>query len=153
MVYDYDDSSDIPELSHFVDELVEEMLCSALYRHNSQRKFNMLKLPLIMAPCLLRKQINNENLKKTIMEKQFDYDVDTFREFENMVSTGMLKMNQIHMLSVPELKSIGEKLNLMNGNKTVELLKIDLINLSNMLIGGQVLYNLISQGTSSSYFL
>ena len=64
------------------------------------------------------------------MEKQFDYDVDTFREFENMVSTGMLKMNQIHMLTVPELKSIGEKLNLMHGKKTVELLKIDMINLS-----------------------
>ena len=138
MIYDYDDSSRIPSLSEFVDEAVEEMLCTALYRHSSHKKYNMLKLPLIMAPCLLREQINNEHLKKTIMEKQFDYSAETFREFENMVSSGTLKINEIHTMSIQDLKQMGELLNLMHGKKTAELLKIDLINLSNILIGGQV---------------
>ena len=37
MVYDYDDNSDIPDLDRFTEELIEELLCSALFQHKSEK--------------------------------------------------------------------------------------------------------------------
>ena len=138
MVYDYDDTSDIPELLKFTDELIEEVLCSALFQYKSEKTYNMLKLPLLMPSYLLRKQVNNERLKQTIMEKQYEYKDETIEMFQDMVQTKEVRINGIKDLSVKQLGILGEKLNLANNKKTGEMIKIDLINLSNIFLGGQV---------------
>ena len=38
MVFDYDDDeSEIPDLPQFTDDLIEEVLCSALFQHKSEK--------------------------------------------------------------------------------------------------------------------
>ena len=145
MKFDYDDASDIPDLSVFTDELIEEVLCSALFQHKSEKKFNLLKLPLLMAPKLLRKQMNNEKLKRTIMEKQYEYKDETIEKFQDMVQKKEIKINGIKDLGVKELGLLAEQLDLMHGQKTNEMIKIDLINLTNIFLGGQVMIMISSE--------
>ena len=38
MVYNYEDESEISDLSQFTDELIEEVLCSALFQHKSEKE-------------------------------------------------------------------------------------------------------------------
>ena len=74
MEYNYeDDLKDIPDIQDFKEELVEDLLKSAFFQHKSGKKYNMLTLPIIAAPGLIRKQVNNDILKKTIIEKAFTY--------------------------------------------------------------------------------
>ena len=85
MEYNYDDLSEIPDLSKFKDDLIEDLLSTALFQHKSDRKYNMLSIPLLMAPCLLSKQVNNEKMKQTIMEKEYSFTEETLQKFQEMV--------------------------------------------------------------------
>ena len=69
MIYDYEDSSDIPDLQIFKEGLIEDLLKSSFYQHPMDRQYNMLKLPIIAPPIILRQQINNDDQKQTLMEK------------------------------------------------------------------------------------
>ena len=77
MEYDYEDSSEVPDIQSFKEELVEELLKSVFFQHKSDRKYNMLKLPIISAPSLIQKQVNNDAKKETLMEKEFSYKEET----------------------------------------------------------------------------
>ena len=85
MEYNYEDLSEIPDLSKFKDDLIEDLLSTALFQHKSDKKYNMLSLPLLMAPCLLAKQVNNDKTKKTIMEKEYSFTEETLQKFQEMV--------------------------------------------------------------------
>ena len=95
-----------------------------------------------MAPCLMGKQVNSENMKKTIMEKQFMYRDETIELFQNLVENKELKINGIKDLNAKELEAFGVKLELSHDKKSTELIKIDLINLSRILLGGQVIFRI-----------
>lgn len=138
MVFDYEDEGIIPDLNEFTDELIEEVLCSAFFQHKSEKKFNMLKLPSLIAPCLLREQINNEREKKTIMEKQYEYTDETIDLFQDLVQKKEIRLNGIKDINAKELGVLGAKLKLSHDKKSGEMIKIDLINLSKILLGGQV---------------
>ena len=49
-----------------------------------------------------------------------------------------IKISRIKDLTVKDLQDYGAKLGLLKKKKSGELLKIDLINLSNIFLGGQV---------------
>ena len=53
------------------------------------------QLPAIMAPCLLGKKVNSENLKKTIMEKEFTFKQETIELFQELVEKKIIKINGI----------------------------------------------------------
>ena len=80
MVYDYDDESEIPDFQSFKMCLVEDLFKTSFFQQKSDN-YNMLKLPIIAAPSVLAKQVNNENKKKTIMEKSFEYEDETLGAF------------------------------------------------------------------------
>ena len=67
MVYEYEDSSEIPDLETFKKRLIVDLFKSVFFQQSSQQKYNMLKLPIIAAPSLIRKQVNNEIKKKTLL--------------------------------------------------------------------------------------
>ena len=102
----------------------------------------MLALPSIMAPCLLRKQVNNERLKKTIMEKQFEYSEETIQIFQDLVGRKEIKINGIKDLDGKALGALSEKLKLVHEKKSGEMLRTDLINLTNIFLGGQVIHKI-----------
>ena len=136
MVYDYNDDSEIPDFSEFRDELIEELMCSALFQQKTGRKINMLKIPVVMPPCLLGQKVNSEKLKKTIMEKELSFEDET----QQLVEKKVIKINSIKDLTVKQLEAFGAQLGILGQKKSGEMLKVDLINLSNIFLGGQVVY-------------
>ena len=138
MEYNYDDSSEIPNLEDFKEELIEEILMSVFFRKKSDHKINMLKLPIISAPSLLRKQVNNDILKQTLMEKEFSYQPETLQTFMSLVDSNVIKLNQISDLTVSELTHLSKQLDIYSAKKSGEVMKNDMINLSKTLLAGQV---------------
>ena len=49
-----------------------------------------------------------------------------------------IRVNRLNDIKGPELKQLSEKLGIYDSKKSSELLKIDLTNLANIFIGGQV---------------
>ena len=60
MVYDYTDQSDPPDLESFKLELVQECLKRSFFQNVPMKTYQMLKLPLIIPPSLLREQLNSD---------------------------------------------------------------------------------------------
>ena len=138
MVYDYEDTSEVSSLEDFKTNLIEDLFLSVFFQHKSDRVYNMLKLPIIMPPSLLRSQVNNDFTKKTLMEKKFTYTEETLDRFIRMVETKQIKINSISDLAIVELKEISKELGIFDAKKSGELMKNDLINLSKIFLGGQV---------------
>ena len=142
MEYNYDDESEIPNLDKFKDDLIEDVLSTALFQHKTDKKYNMLQIPMLIPNCLLSKQINNEKTKRTIMEKEYEFADETLQKFQEMVESKEIKLTGIKDLTVQELQGFGARLGLLSKKKgekkSGEMLKIDLINLSNIFLGGQV---------------
>ena len=66
MIYNYEDQSDPPDLESFKQKLVQECLKRSFFQNEPMKSYQMLKLPLIIAPSLLREQINND-IKESIV--------------------------------------------------------------------------------------
>jgi hypothetical protein len=143
MEYNYEDTSGVPDLEDFKEDLIEDIFKSVFFQHKSDQKYNMLKLPIIMAPCLMRKQVNNDIGKKTLMEKEFQYEAETMETFMRLVESKELKISGISELKVPELNNLSKQLGIYVAKKSGELMKIDLINLSKIFLAGQVCKNLL----------
>ena len=138
MVYDYEDTSDIPDLQTFKKSLIEELFKSAFFQHKSTKTYNMLKLPIIAAPSILGEQVNNEMKKKTLMEKSFEYEEETLAAFIGLVDSKELKINSIQDTKIPQLKEWTRQLGIYHKDKTGEIMRTDLINLSKIFLAGQV---------------
>ena len=60
MIYDYNDHSDPPDLETFKQELVQMLLKKSFFQNEPKKIYQMLKLPLIIAPSLLDTQTNSD---------------------------------------------------------------------------------------------
>ena len=142
MIFDYDDESEIPDLDDFKDDLIEDILSKAMFQHKSDKKYNMLNIPLIMPKCVLRKQINNDKSKRTIMEKKHSFTAETLKKYQELVESKAVKISGIKDMTDQELQDIGGKLGILSKKKgekkSGEILRNDLIKLSNIFLGGQV---------------
>ena len=140
MEYDYEDGSELPDLQTFKNRLIEDLFKSAFFQHKNDQKYNMLKLPILAAPSLLGKQVNNENKKKTLMEKTFEYEEETLATFISLVDNKELKINSIAEITVAKLKDLAQQLGIYHKDKTGEIIRTDLINLSKIFLAGQVVF-------------
>ena len=70
MIFDYDDKSNIPDLENFKLDLVLECLKKSYYQNVPLKVYNMLKLPLVIAPKLLREQINTDSKESIVYLQQ-----------------------------------------------------------------------------------
>ena len=137
MKYDYEDPSDIPDLQTFKLRLVEDLFMSAFFQHRSDQKYNMLKLPIIAPPSVIGKQVNNEYKKKTLMEKSFEYTEETLATFIQLIDEKKLKINKIQNLSSQDLRDLSVQLGIYHKDKTGEIIRTDLLNLSKIFLAGQ----------------
>ena len=67
MIYDFDDAEadvEVPDLEDFKEQLVGQMLRSAFFQNEIKEKIIMTKLPNIIAPGLVKKQVNSDSDKK-----------------------------------------------------------------------------------------
>ena len=137
MIFDYADDSEIPDLQEYKELLVEDLLKSVFFQAK-KRTWNMLKVPIICAPSLSGEQVNTESSKKTILEKQFLYNKDTLAEFQDLVNSKAFEMSSLGQMSAEEIRSFANKIGIYSPQKSIEILKTDLNNLSGILLGGQV---------------
>ena len=88
MAYNYDGrkTTTTPDLKTFREELIIEMLMSVFFRYQSDKEIDMLHLPPIIAPSLAGNPVNNDISKRTIMEKEFQYEEDTLIKFQELIT-------------------------------------------------------------------
>ena len=60
MVYDYTDTSSVPDLETFKRELIQQTFKKSFFQREPPKTYQMLKLPLIIPPGLLLQQTNND---------------------------------------------------------------------------------------------
>ena len=101
----------IPDLQSFNRNCAEQILRQALFQNEPLHDVNMLKLPVIMAPKLLGKQVNNDENKKTVFSDQTgQYSDETLAELTNMINSNKIDVLHLENLHVDELKSISVRL-------------------------------------------
>lgn len=135
MIYNYEGNDSIPDLETFRQELLIEVLMSTFFRHISEKNIDMLRLPVIMAPCMMRQSINSEALKKSIMEKEFSYDRDLLEKFQRLLDNKEVNLRNINDLGSKQIKEISIKLGIFDPSKSTEILKTDLVNLQKIVVG------------------
>ena len=141
MDYNYEEASEIPDLQTFKRILIEDLFKSAFFQQSSNQNYLMLKLPVIAAPSIIGEQVNNENKKKTLMEKTFQYKSETLETFMTLVDNNQIKINRISDIQLNQLKELSKQLGIYHKDKTGEIMRTDLINLSKIFLGGQVVQN------------
>ena len=52
---------------------------SAFWQQEPPMEINLLKLPIIMAPAMVRKQTNNDILKDSLLDKSITHSQETYR--------------------------------------------------------------------------
>ena len=77
LVYDFESTKDIPSLEDFKIRMLKQMLRSSFFQNERKEIINMLKLPIIMAPKLLKEQVNSDSKKKTLYGKEIVYSSET----------------------------------------------------------------------------
>ena len=136
MAYKYDTADkSVPDLQTFLSELAIETLMSVFFQYRSETEIDMLRLPLIIAPAMTGKMVNNEASKKTIMNKEFKYEQETLEKFQALIDEKSVNIKSVGDLGHKALKEIGEKIGISHPSKSAEMLKTDVVNLSKIVLG------------------
>ena len=85
MKFDFQDTSEPPDLEEFKCTLVKRLLKSAFWQNEQPEDVNMLKLPIIMAPVMMKKQVNNDITKDSLLDKSITHTAETLREFVQLI--------------------------------------------------------------------
>ena len=105
MEYNYEDDAEVPNLEDFKKDLIEDIMKSVFFQQKSEKKYNMLKLPIIIPPAILRKQVNNDISKKTLMEKEFSYTEETLQSFMELVENKEIRINRVKEMKASQDRS------------------------------------------------
>ena len=126
MVYDFtDDGSDIPDLECFKMRLVCQMLRSAYFQNEVKENIIMTKLPSIIAPRLVKKQINSDSDKKSLFNKAVNYGSNTMTGLAQLISKKQIDILNLDNLEASEVKRISKALHLkgISSKSVVRLLE------------------------------
>ena len=132
MVYKYDEKKSVPDLKTFREELLVDLLISVFFQHQPEKEYDMLHLPPIVAPAMLGNAVNNDISKKTLMEKEFKYEEDTLKKFQELITKKEVDLKNVGNIDKKRLKEITEIIGLYNPSKTGEIMETDLVNLTNI---------------------
>jgi hypothetical protein len=139
MHYNYDDPSDPPDLETFKMDLIQTTLKKSFFQNEPPKPYKMLKLPIIMAPSLLRQQTNNDIKKKSLLEKEFVFTKETMTEFAKQIDSRKLNILSINDMRPNELVELAETLGLEKINqKSGTNLRNEINYLIKIFLAGQV---------------
>ena len=119
MIYKFnDDEAEVPELEPFKETLVSQMLRSAFFQNEVKEDINMLKIPNIIAPRLLRKQVNTDSQKESLFNQNVNYGPETMIGLAKLISAKKIDILDLDSLKTNEVRKIGQKLCIKMGNKS-----------------------------------
>ena len=98
----------------------------SFFQNEPLQEYNMLKLPIIIAPCLLRKQVNNDVEKKSLIDKTIIYKKETFSNFHRLVQMKRINILNIHKMTYAELREVMDALEVPVGDRNATLLRTEL---------------------------
>ena len=100
MKFNFQDTSEPPSLEEFKHTRVKSLMRSAFWQQEPPMEINLLKLPIIMAPAMIRKQINNDIAKDSLLDKSITHSQETYREFVQLIDDkGNAFLNMINFKS------------------------------------------------------
>ena len=143
MKFDYSDTKEPEDLEEFKTKLVEYTLRSSFFQKEPMIEINMLKLPIIMSPCLIAQQVNNDNQKKSLLDKAITFSEDTFQNFHRLIQNKELNILNINHMTLDELRGVMEKLKVTVGERNATLLRTELNDMAKLFTAGQVNLQLI----------
>ena len=88
------------DLEDFKVAQVRDLMKTAFWQNEQPSEVNLLKIPIIMAPALLRQQVNNDVLKDSLLDKSVVHFAETFREFVKLVDNREIKIMDIGKLTI-----------------------------------------------------
>ena len=88
------------DLEDFKVAQVRDLMKTAFWQNEQPSEVNLLKIPIIMAPALLRQQVNNDVLKDSLLDKSVVHSAETFREFVKLVDNREIKIMDIGKLTI-----------------------------------------------------
>ena len=142
MVYDFDtDDSEIPDLETFKMRLVCQMLRSAYFQNEIKENIIMTKLPNIIAPRLVKKQINSDSEKKSLFNKPVNYGSKTMTGLAQLISKKKIEILNLDNLEATEVKKISKALHIKGiSSKSVVRLLEEIKFVSKMYAAGQGMF-------------
>ena len=111
MVYSFeDDDEDLPILEDFKTRLACQMLRSAFFQDEKKESFDMTRFPNIIAPRLLKKQVNSDREKETLFDKQVSYGPETMTGLAKLIAKKGIDILHLDNLSSSQVKEISKDL-------------------------------------------
>ena len=137
MVFDYSDTSEPLDLQTFKHILLKQLMTKAYFQDVPKLVINMLKLPIIIAPSMLGKQVNNDVKKESLLDKNIVYKPDTFTKFSEMIDAGAIDVLAIEDMTKTELVTIGKEVGLAVADKSAVVLRNEFKNMTKHVLAGQ----------------
>ena len=137
MIYDYNDTSEIMDLQNFKTKLLKQLIKKAYFQNVPQLEINMLKLPIILAPSLCGKQVNNDAQKKKLLDKAVVYEPEIFTKFCEMIDAGRIDILAVEEMNKTELVTIAREVGIAIADKSAVVLRDELKNMSKHVLAGQ----------------
>ena len=139
MVYNFENSdNEVPSLDEFTSRLAKQMLRSAFFQDEKKENFEMTNIPIIIAPKLLKQQVNSDSDKKTLFHKKFAHGPESFSGLAKLINRNQIDITDLDSLSPENVKNISKDLNIKkisSKNKTRLLEEIKF--LCEMYVAGQ----------------
>ena len=138
MVYDFQQNDEIPSLESFKVRLARQMMRSAFFQHEPKEAFDMLKVPLIIAPKLLKQQVNSDNCKETLFNQKTNYGPATMTGLSLLIAKGEIDILNLDSMSPKQAKKVSKALKLKGISRKSNIGLVDEIKfVSKMYVAGQ----------------
>ena len=137
LVFDREDSSEIPSLTNFVKSCAITVAGSGLFQHFPKAKINVFKIPPIIGQKLSGQLINREYLKKSIFQDEIDLSAVNFVKLEQLITSGEFNLLKARSLSLNTLRKMACDLHIPKYSKQSKvMLENVILKLVDWLMGG-----------------
>lgn len=135
--FDFEDVSEVSELRPFLDKLTNQVIRTSFFQGEIKEDINILKIPIIMADCILGTMTNTEGRKKTLMNTNQKYNKDVLANFLKMVSNKRIDILGLDKLDSSQLKKISSEIGIKTSKKSNTVLLEELKSLARIFLAGQ----------------
>ena len=103
---------EVPDLEFFKEQLICQMLRSTFFQNEPKDDLDMLNFPNIIAPKLLKQQINTDCDKKTLFYQEETFESENMVELTKLVYKKKIDIVNLDCLKTNEIKKLAQNLRL-----------------------------------------